>query len=407
MATKKRKGPGGPNRSPGRVTAPGPVGRSGGPTPAPRTAGGAPGRPAPAALVELVLDQFADVLPADAHDPQHVAEIWADEFLGPGDGGDPELAEAMATLAEGLALWADAAADLVLAGLARAGTARGLDVFADAWAVRRRDPLVDLRAAALGDDRLGDAIEISHPTGDGVTLVVGVANPAGDYTVGVYLDQNLGGIAVDVLIGPPLDEVRALYAPAANTDDFTVAELDPADLARRVARGMAITERMSNAPIGEDFLALVPFVARRLDLLPRRALAPAATHLADRIPAEERAALVAEFLSSPEAEALPAADRDATEAVVDAWTEQLARHALGSLRRASSLLVEGFCRAQFPALDLAADPLVAAAAPAALGAWIRFAARTGGLPDRWRDEALATLDRCAPALAGLPVDEAP
>ncbi len=400
----KRKGPGGPTRT-SRVTAPGTrsesvsgTGRSSSGGAARAASDAALNLPPADRLVEAVLSHFADVSPPEADDRQHLAEIWADGFLAQSAGDDAPMLVAMSTpLAATLGTLHTAEADLVLAGLARSGPDLGFTAFAQAWDLRRQEDDVDPRALALGRDTALGAIEIAHATGDGVTLVVELDNPTGRFTVGVYVDHNLGGLATDVLVGPTLDEVREMHADP--DDHFTVTDVAIEDVAERFDAALQLTDLVADAPVSDDFALHLPFVIRRmaqlptLDLFERTRRPLELPELAD----QDREAIVDAFVHGPEHAALSAAEQAAAPVLARSFIDHAVDATVGSPLRVSPMLVALYCLRWYPT-NGPTDPEVRAHAPAVLAAWLHHAATTTGLPPQWLDESLAILTEHADAL---------
>lgn len=295
-------------------------------------------------------------------------------------------------------------ADVVLAVLARLATEADQTGLAQAWRTRSRDPDVAPAALHFGDDTVVEAVEIGHACGDGVNLALAIDNPAGSFTVAVYIDFNLGGMAKDALVGPPMSEMRATFDP---TEGFTVRSVPPDEAFWRFLDAVDLLDHTLDPPVSEDFYDFLNAVTQRFALLGAEAgLAPQDPPWAHHeVSNAERLAHVAAFMSSPEYEALTVelVDQEdgADEAVgiVRLWIDHAVGYTIGPVRRVSPVLVELFCADWFPR-KVMADEAMLAVAPAAIEAWLRFAARTTGLDDRWRDEALSALDEFAPALRG-------
>ncbi len=382
----KGRGPGGPTRPRNdggsrRVTSAGPVGDD------------APTR----ALVDSLLDGWEPLEPdADAATVamvevgvDHILEMFLDK---PG----PHLKSMLTAVASSLAQRRTPTADAVLAAMARLAPEHGRGEFETAWRARSKDEDVLWAARHHGDDTVTEAIEIGHAQGDGVNLALAVDNPAGTYSVAVYIDHNLGGLAKDLLVGPPIDQMRAVFGSAA--DGFTVRSVPFDEAYWRFLDAVDETSRTLDPPVSEDFDDYLDVVMRRFELI-----SPDGDEPEDppwgrtEVTNAERLAHVGAFMSSPEYEALPVDDRDEAVGVVRLWIDHAVDYTIGPARRVSPTLVEIFCTWWFPR-KVVADEAMLAVAPAALEAWLRFAARTTELDDRWLSEALDALRECAPEM---------
>ena len=382
-----KKGPGGPARtsrlSPGTVRMVGPIG-SGGPggprptlePPAPQTEG----------LVGIVLEQLEGALANGTAQPGVIAEVEAQGFvdaLKPKAG--PNLGAMLGDFAEALAQRRSPAADLYLAGLARAASGAGLRQPRTVWQRRRLHRDVDRLATMLDEDAPTEVLEVDHVCGDGVTLLLAMDNPSGAYTVAVYIDHNLGGIAKDVFFGPPLADVQPLYADPA--DDFLLRSVGFDEARARFDDAVDRTARAFDPPVSDDYDDLLPIVARRFRLLDSGSwtVVPPAT-----VTDAERIAHIAAFHVSPEYDTIPSHHRGVAHDVARLWIDHAVDHTIGGPRRVSAVLVELFCTDWFPR-TVVADGALVAGTPAVIEAWLRFAGRTTGVADRWVAEAIESL----------------
>lgn len=337
-------------------------------------------------LLERVLSTLRSSLD-DAEAPALAAELWADIVADRLFERDQLPRQMYAELAGALRASRAPEAPIALAALAVALPGRAAEALRraqeEAVAERGADDATDL---GIGRATPTVARVASDARGDAVALVVGFDQPGGAHSVTVVVDQNLGGVAADLALGPPPDTL----VPDADED---LAELDLAD-ARAWADSALDEVRRGGGELAPDAERVSHLVARRLALLPGGGAVPARPTLTE----DELDDLVAAFLASPEAAALDEATLDQATWIVELWVDHAVHGTIGGPLRVSELLVVLFCLEGFNATAASDDPATVAAAPAVLDAWIRHAARTTGLPDRWRDEALAALAQGTPYL---------
>lgn len=349
-------------------------------------------------LVASLLSALRTLVPDDPGARPIGVEVWADRMAATVYGPDQMPPDFYADLAEGLLGSADPDARPALAALA---LVLGHDDAADL-----RDAHADHRDRLSSDDPsdlgIGRAVarrafEIDHVQGDGVTLMVEVDQPGAPHCVGVYIDHTLGGLAKDLLVGPPWTQVEATYRAGPG---ITVREVPLAEVRARYEAAMDLTDHTLDPPVPDDFEDTRPLVARRMALLPPDGEVPEVP-----IPdGEEVEELVEAFLDSPEAAALDPAVEEQAGWLIDLWITHATGYAVGSPHRLSPMLVEVFCVDWYPRKALV-DAETVAAAPAVLAAWAHYAARITRLDDEWRDEALAAIAAFTPAMAAaLPTE---
>ena len=361
------------------------------------------GDPPTADLVDALLEGFQRIAPDAPSAAILNIEVAADLIVASlGERAGSHLSPMLTAIASELADRRSPTTDVLLAVLVRAAAEEGHAQPARVWRQRMDEPDVAPAALHYGDDTVVEVIEISHPCGDGVNLALAIDNPAGAFTVAVYIDFNMGGMAKDLLVGPPMSEMRSTFDPS---EGFTVRSVPRGEAFWRFIDAVDLMEHTLNAPVSDEFFELLPTVTRRFELLGDDAgVAPQDPPWGHReVSNAERLAHVAAFMSSPEYEALTLAVADqvdgADEAVgiVRLWIDHAVGYTIGPVRRVSPVLVELFCADWFPR-KVIADKAMLAVAPAAIEAWLRFAARTTGLDDRWLDEALLALDEFGPEL---------
>ena len=380
----RRKGPGGPRRT-SRVA----------PDAVPGTA---PGRhregllgPSVEALVRSLLSSLRAVAAPDDPARALAVEVWADRMAETVYGPEQMPADFYADLAEGLLASGDDDAPAALAALALVLDHRDAAPLRRAHVAHRATlPADDLSDLGIGRATVASTLEVSHPQGDGVSLVLELDQPGTPHTAAVYVDLTLGGLATDLLLGPP-------GAGRAASDDgggIEVASVAPAVVRARAERALDLTDHTVEPPMTPGADEARGAVRRRLALLPPGG----EVEEVEPLDPDAIEALVEAFLDSPEAAALEEHERDEAGWLLDLWLGHATGHAVGDPHRVSPTLVERFCLDWYPR-EVIDDPSAAAAAPEVLRAWTRYAARLTDLDDRWRDEALEAVDTYAPALA--------
>ncbi len=380
----RRKGPGGPRRS-SRV---GPV----------RTPGTAPGThrdgllgPSVDNLVRSLLRSVRTVAAPDDPARPLAIEVWADRMAETVYGPEQMPADFYADLAEGLRASDDPDAPAALAALALVLDHRDAAPLRRAQAAERAVRSgADRSDLGIGRATVTSCIEISHPQGDAVSLVLEVDQPGAPHTAAVYVDLNLGGMATDLVLGPP----EAGRLAAVDGSGLVVRAVDPAEARARAEWALDLTDHTVEPPVKPGAEEVRGAVERRLALLPVGGEVPEV----EPLDPDEIEDLVDAFLASPEAAALGEDQRDEAGWLLDPWLSHATGHAIGDPHRISPTLVELFCLDWYPR-KVIGDPSTAEAAPAVLAAWTHYVARITDLDDRWRDEALVAIDRWAPALA--------
>lgn len=383
------KGPGGPKRT-SHVTG------STGFTPVSTNVVPMPVNVSRSPEMESLVDSFLGDLPA-AEDllPIQIAlniEHSAGEIYGVLENQSYEtLGLVTNDIGQALARRRSADADRMLAAFCDLAAGDGEVAFRRVWERRLAEGADDPIALAIGQDRPLVAYEIGHEAGDGVTLLLGLENPLGAYTAGVYVDHNLGGLAKDLLIGPPLAE--ALDAYERGSSGMLIRGIGLAEAAARARR--AINLGMDEPDVVSDtFWDDIVIVSHRFELCPFEPEAPEP----DLPSSAERRAHVQAFLAAPEAWSLTAMQRTHAPEILRAWIHFAVEETVGGPRRVSGGLVELFCL--FAAHDdVAGDVDVEAAAMPVIAAWLRFAARTTDLHPETLDVALAALAHFGPAMS--------
>jgi hypothetical protein len=227
---------------------------------------------------------------------------------------------------------------------------------------------------------------------DGVTVFLEGRHATGEtHAIGVYIDNNLGVMAKDILLADSIESVAEIVRHHPRDDgEVALVPLGPADAAAEISAAMELTDMTLDPPVTEDFAALRALAILRADETPGHA----APRGRPEISRAERDALRDEFLAAPEGRGFPA-DGDAAFAASLA-IDFCADYVDGRPLRWSPVVIELFMAGWVPRKVLA-DANLFAALPEALDAWVRFAGRKRGIPDwaikltrdeipGWRDE---------------------
>lgn len=326
------------------------------------------------------------------------AELWASQMLGmfwshrydlpleEAAGTDPALTYGE-PLIEELARLATRECQLALAAIAALDDGElgmradellkrdGAAALLPQWAQQLGESQITA-AALMREDVFDDArtvfLEARHPDGRGLA-------------VGVLIDNNLGGIAKDVLLADSIEQVaQTLGDHPQSNGELLIEPLEPGVAAGLISAAIELTDMTWDPPVAEDY-----WPGRALALL----RADQTSHV---VPAPEREApepaqreaLFEEFLAAPEGSGI-GSDSDA------AWAVKLAINFCsdyldGRPLRFSPVVVELFMADWIPRKVLTSDELLAVL-PVALEAWVRFAARKRALPDWARDLTLAAI----------------
>jgi hypothetical protein len=251
--------------------------------------------------------------------------------------------------------------------------------------------LAELRAEvpawldSLGRATLREAWKTLEVFGDGelVTLVLEHRGYA-PHAIVVLIDHNLGSAAKDIFVTADAGRFRTRWERDAH--DVTVVDIDPQEAADVIGHGLEFEQAYANLPTTENFHRLRPLVRTYLKTLPppREIVRPTITE-------DERDRLAADFAASAEA-------RDLDQALIDdlAWRAILygCDYSDGDPLRWSPVVVELFMVDWLPRKALLEVP--AEAVPDAMRAWVRFAGRRRGLPERLIEEAVTAVARWTP-----------
>jgi hypothetical protein len=330
------------------------------------------------------------------------AELWASEVLGmwwePGiDPLDPDFEpEARRAFVEEMARIGDAGALAGLIALGRVAetdvgplalesakrlTASGIKPPAWAEAIGH----LDIRRAAVLRDAVFD---------DGATIFLESAHPGEQsHALGVYIDNNLGVMATDVVIVPSIAEVgRALEAEDTDDLELVIEPIDIAEAGARIRAALELTDMSFDPAVSEDYGALRSLVLLRIDEVPY-----AETEPVPEVDPEERGRLHREFLASREAGGMSAesVEADVVRAAIDFCTDYVDGRPL----RWSPALVELFMTGWLPR-KVIADADYFDAVPEALGAWVRYAGRQRNIPGWAIERTIEAIADCADEMSG-------
>jgi len=229
-----------------------------------------------------------------------------------------------------------------------------------------------------------DCFELRDETEDAVHLALVARYPRAprQHVVMVLVDLNLNGIAKDLLVSDRPDDVRA---EAAATEGLTVSDLGLGEARARIEAALAMTVRVLDAPVSDDFAEVLPMLRLLLDSMPEPTTLPAP----ERPTGDELDALVEQLLDAPET------------AASELTREQLDRAASLTIRYCAefsgrSPLAWSPTRLEMLLLDFVprwvdAPPEDLADLPQALTDLVPAAQRLAGWEDRYVDETLELL----------------
>ena len=238
-----------------------------------------------------------------------------------------------------------------------------------------------------------------------MTVFIEAAHDDGDrHAIGVYIDNNLGVMAKDILLADSIEQVERVVAGSpTDLGEIRVEPIEPAEASARIHAAMELTDMTIEPPVSAEYPRLRALARLRADELPSLRVDVSAPEVSGR----ERRRLLADFLRSPEGDPF---DRgtDASE-IVGLAIDFCADYVDGRPLRWSPVTVELFMTDWLPR-KLLADAEMFEAVPAALAGWVRYAGRLRAIPSQaiemtveaiaeWTDEMLA---RSADESAGGP-----
>ena len=222
---------------------------------------------------------------------------------------------------------------------------------------------------------------------DGFTVFLAARHATGDsHALGVYIDNNLGVMAKDIVLTDSIDGVREIMRENPVEDgELSLESIDPAAAAAEIRAAIRLTEMTLDPPVADGYAPLRALAMLRADEVPGVVSRPDR----EEMPTEARDALREEFLSAPEGRAF-ASDGDEAFAV-SLIIDFCADYVDGDPLRWSPMVVELFMADWLPRKVLADEDLLAAL-PSALDAWVRFAGRKRGIGA----EAIETIREAIP-----------
>lgn len=351
-------------------------------------------READLALAEL-LAGMAEIATRDAGEPTDAlkAEQWASMLIGtwharPMPGQDveamffPGFIDALEALGTAPAL----ATLRALAAVGGEAHDRRASAAADRLAARG---LAESRwAATLGQARPTAAALMSEEAfDDGLSVMVEYAGPGYEpHTLGIYIDHNMGGLVKDVFLAGPLTEVRGQFnRHAPNHVGLVIHDLGLDEARARVEAALYMLDHTYDPPVSEDVRSLRALVDARMRSLPDGFGLP--DDCAEVTP-EERDALLADFLASPEGQRWRG-DEDA-EDVAELAIDFGAGYNHGGPLRWSPVVVEIFMTSWL-ARKVTREPEFFPRVPDVLRDWVKYAGRRQGVSAAPLREAVAAV----------------
>jgi Plasmid pRiA4b ORF-3-like protein/Domain of unknown function (DUF1841) len=246
-------------------------------------------------------------------------------------------------------------------------------------------------AAVIGRVRVGACWRMADVYGDQASLLCVFGYGSREHGLLALLDFNhLGGWVKDVfLTDQPARALRELRRDVARDPIAVLDQLEPAEARRLLEAGFDATEMTWQPEVGEDFREYRALALARCRALPEPA-EPAAEPM--EVPEGLREALVAEFLASPQARALP--DDEATPFCVRLIVDHGCDYDDGKPLRVSPAKTEIFVHDWVPRKAVL-DDRDREVMPAVVRAWVRWAAERNRLPDEAVAEVVEAADECA------------
>jgi len=345
-------------------------------------------------LAEL-LAGIAEIAVRDAHEPTDAldAEQWASCLIGtwhirPMPGEDieaiffPGFVDALEELGTAPAL----------------ATLRALGAVGAPDHARRARAAGDrLAASGLLEPPWSDGLGQARPTAaalmseeafdDGLSVMVEYSAPGVEpHTLGIYIDHNMGGLVKDVFLAGPLTEVRGKFnRRAPNHVGLAIRDLDLAEARARVEAALYMLDHTYDPPVTEDVRPMRALIEARTRLLPKGFELPDDYQ---EVTPEERDALLAGFLASPEGQRWRG-DEDA-EDVAALAIDFGADYNHGGPLRWSPVGVEIFMTSWL-ARKVTREPAFFKRVPEVLRDWVVYAGRRQGVPAAPLREAVAAV----------------
>ncbi len=335
------------------------------------------------------------------------AELWASHVWGMSYGKtlvdldfEEVLADAFISQAIGRASAEGLAVVRVLAVVAPEPYARRAGRAADEMAATTNLP--DPRwVAGLGAWEPTSVLMSSDPVDDdGVTYFIGFRGtgprPGPEHSIAVYIDHNLMA-AKDAFPSAPLAEVERTLTRVAHQEGIVVSSPPVAEAAAHILWAIDATDHTFHPVISDEFSDIRALALARCRSIVGVNVA-ADVDDAPRMSEVERAALLAEFLASPEcADVTRGTDREDVEHLAFHISWYANDYVLGVAMRFSPVMVEIFC-VDFAPRKIVGDADDFTLLAQILRGWIRFVGRRRDLPSARIDDALAAVDRWQPEM---------
>jgi hypothetical protein len=240
-------------------------------------------------------------------------------------------------------------------------------------------------AAGVGLARpVAAALQYEEAFEDGVSVMIEFEGcDRKPYTLGIYIDHNMGGLVKDVFLVGPLSKVRPkLSVIASNGVRLAVRDLDLAEARARVVAALDILDHTFQPPVDGDVFRLRALIDARIDLLPD------GFTLDDEYvetSQAERERMVEAFLESPHGQRWRG-DEDAQDVVATA-IEFGADYNFGGPLRWSAVVVEIFMTGWL-ARKVIRERSFFEHVPEVLPDWVAFAGSRRGVPAEPLREAI-------------------
>jgi len=211
---------------------------------------------------------------------------------------------------------------------------------------------------------------------DACTVFLEAQHPSGEtHAVGVLIDNNLGGMAKDILLADSIDLVSEIVREHPQPHgDVKLERIAGGVAAGRIHAAIELTDMTWDPPVSDDYSELRALALARAD----EATGYVVPAELSEFPYAERDRLIAEFLSSPEGEGFAPESEEAH--AVSLAIGFCADYVDGRPLRWSPTVVELFMADWIPRKVLG-DAELFARLPTALDAWVRFAGRKSSLPE--------------------------
>jgi hypothetical protein len=224
------------------------------------------------------------------------------------------------------------------------------------------------------------------------------------YAILVLVDNNLGGIAKDIIAGADLERLVEALGRASEVDEgageLRLEEIDIAEAAARCREALSRTAHTLDPPVADDFKSRVAVLAAHLKTLPGED-----RFEAEEIPDAERKAAFEGFLASPEAKPFRESEEaaDLARLAIDYGADYVGGE--GRPLRWSPTVVELFMCDYLPRKVLRDREFFEQSVPKLLTAWVRHAGRSRGIPKEAIEEAASAVDFFREEMLDLVGDE--